>query len=451
MEDEFSRCPECKLPTHFSSDRSSAYCARCNVYYRVGEGKERLKQKDRTISLKRRLFVIFAALGLVILLTSLSLVWFLAESDLGYIDIHDVNEIRGLPKAKGVPRDLISIEDLDEMLKEPLDDDEIKEIWELERFLECLFIIPTDWDLVDIVENESSGAGIAGFYDTEEERMYVVGDLHTSSYVNYILSHEYTHALQDQNFDLDTYMDTGGYDTDFARLCVIEGDAMITMEKWADKNLDDYEDLMIEIESIAQLLSTLDYDGNYYNEVLGEMTYFPYEGGLEFVKEVYEDGGYDAVNELFTTRPPLSSEQIIHHHKYSSYEEPLDVEVDIGDLDYELKFTSVVGEKLFSEMLQYNLGWSSGSQGYGYGWGGDSFNYYENHGDFLAVTATRWDTMPDNDRFLDDITAMFSSLSYSENNGVYSVDDGFVYVGTSGDATNIYYSSSRETIDTFLT
>jgi hypothetical protein len=451
IDKEFGKCPQCGLPTHTSSDGSTAFCARCNAYYNVQEekGGKRLVGKDRSVNRKRMLIIAFSGIAAILLVFSLGLFWFLSESDPGYIDIDDVNKIRGLPESKNVPKDQISREELDEMLREPLGPEERRDLWEYERFLECLFIIPESWDLVDIVENESSGAGIAGFYDTEEEKMYVVGDFHTSNYVNYILSHEYTHALQDQNFDLDSYMDTGHFDTEFARLCVIEGDAVLTMDKWAEKNLDDYEEVLVQIESIAQLLSTIDYDGSYYNEVLGEMTYFPYEGGLEFVQEIYDEGGYEAVNELFTTKPPLSSEHILHPHKYRSYEPPMEIEVDIGDIDYDLVFTSTVGEKLLSEMLYYNLGWSGDPKGYGYGWGGDVFEYYESGEDFLAVLSTRWDTVGDNTRFGGDIGSMISWMSMSEENGIYSMDEGWVYLESKGDSTTMYYSSSFEAVTHF--
>jgi hypothetical protein len=294
------------------------------------------------------------------------------------------------------------------------------------------------------VENESSGAGIQGFYDPETEEMYVISDRSSRNRVNSILSHEYTHALQDQNFDLEKYMDSGGYDGDFARLCAIEGDAMLTMNKWMKENLNEYEEVLVEFENIAQLLSTLDFDSTYQNEILSEMTYFPYEGGLSFVEEVYEEGGYEAVNELFTTRPPLSSEHILHYHKYKNYEEPMEIERTL-DLDgFELQFTSVVGEKMLSEILEYNAGWLFPSTGLASGWGGDSFQYYHDGEDFVVLLATRWDTAVDNNRFSQDYNTMISQISNFQEGGIYIIQGNRLYIESGGDTTNIYYTSSQD-------
>ncbi|MGA1847949.1 MAG: hypothetical protein ACMUHB_01290 [Thermoplasmatota archaeon] len=451
-ESRFSRCPKCGLPTHSGQDAASAFCAHCNTYYRISEkkGDKKLKAKDRRISTRSKIITAAVAVGIILLIGSLGLVWFLVENDLGYIDIHDVNDIRGLPIAKNIPQRTMSTSELNERLREPLDEDEREYYTELEIFYRSLFIIPDDWNLVDIVENESSGAGIQGFYDPETGEMYVISDRSSRNRVNSILSHEYTHALQDQNFDLESYMETGGYDSDFARLCAIEGDAMLTMNKWMKENLNDYEELLVEFENIAQLLSTLDFDSTYVNEILSEMTYFPYEGGLTFVEEVYEEGGYEAVNGLFTTKPPLSSEQVLHYHKYKNYEEPLDVNKTLDIDGFDLQFTSVVGEKLLTELLEFNAGGIFPSTGLASGWGGDSFQYYHDGEDFIVLLATRWDSMVDNNRFFQDYTTMASRISSFQQGGVHIINGNRLYIETGGDSTNIYYTSSEDAMATIM-
>jgi len=448
VENRFSRCPKCGLPTHSGQNGDSAYCAHCNTYYRISEkkGKKKLKKKDRSISTRSKIITAVVAVGIVMLIGSLGLAYFLKESDLGYIDIHDVNGIRGLPEARNIPQRTMTPSELDEMLREPLDPEEREYYNELEIFYRYLFIIPEDWNLVDIVENESSGAGIQGFYDPETGEMYVISDRSSANRVNSILSHEYTHALQDQNFDLGSYMDGGSYDVDFARLCVIEGDAMLTMNRWMEQNLNDYEELLVELENIAQLLSTLDFDSTYQSEILSEMTYFPYEGGLSFVEELYAEGGYESVNTLFTTKPPLSSEQVIHFHKYESYEEPLEINTSIEIDGFELEFTSVVGEKLLSEIMKYNAGWLFPSTGLATGWGGDSFQYYHDGEDFAVLLATRWDSVADNNRFARDYTTMISQISGFQEGGVHIIDGNRLYIESQGDATNIYYTSSADAL-----
>jgi len=390
------------------------------------------------------------AFGIMFLILTGGFIYFLNKSDINYIDIHDVNRIRELPVADNVPQSMISSAELEERISGSVDDEEKQRLWELETFYKCLFIIPEHWDLVDIVENESSGAGIAGFYDTEEEEMYIVGEMHSRNYVNYILSHEFTHALQDQNFDLDTYMDVEGYDVDLARLCAIEGDAMLTMEMWAEENMDDRDMALAQFESIAQVLTSMDYDGSYYNEILGEVSYYPYEGGLAFVEDIYEDGGWEAVNALYTTKPPLSTEQIMHYQKYLDYEAPIDIEFNNAPSNYTLKFSSNVGEKLFSEILSYNSGYYSYSgSGFARGWGGDLFNYYLNGEEFLAVIATEWDSEMDNNRFENDISSMADDLGVRDD-GLYRIRGNYLHIESKDGSTIIYYGSSEEVVREYL-
>lgn len=73
---------------------------------------------------------------------------------------------------------------------------------------------------------------VAGFYDIDIDKMYVLsagGSL--DAFANLIYSHEYTHALQDANFDLDTLLDEERFDNEpdyaLATLALIEGDAQL--------------------------------------------------------------------------------------------------------------------------------------------------------------------------------------------------------------------------------
>ncbi|MGA1793646.1 MAG: hypothetical protein ACMUHM_06825 [Thermoplasmatota archaeon] len=451
-EENFKDCPKCGLPTFMGPGSKVAFCARCGENYdvkrKVGEAKLK-KRPLKKISAGTKIVVVVSAVGVMLLLLSLAVFYFVAEDTIDYIDVHDVNDIRGLPVERNVPQSMISPKEVEEKMRESIDVEARQRLWELQRFYQCLLIIPDSWDLVDIAENESSAAGIAGFYDTEEEKMYVVGTRHTTSYVNKVLAHELTHALQDQNFDLDAYIDLGDYDAELARLCAVEGDAMMTMDMWAEENLEDYEEFMIDLESLAQLVSALDFDGSYSSEILSEVAYYPYEGGYEFVQEVYDDGGWDAVNALFTTKPPLSTEQIMHPHKYINYEPPLDVSFDTPPANYSLRFTSVVGEKLFQEILYYYSGYFYFGGGLATGWGGDRFYYYQDGEDFLSVIATRWDSELDNQRFEEDMTLIYEDIAELSDD-IYEIRGNYLHIESRGDSTTIYYGSSEDAVRQYM-
>ena len=69
-----------------------------------------------------------------------------------------------------------------------------------ERLYKALGLLPADADL-NALTLEMLGAGVAGFYDDDQGKMFVVsrsGGVGAAEQVTY--AHEYTHALQDQNF-----------------------------------------------------------------------------------------------------------------------------------------------------------------------------------------------------------------------------------------------------------
>jgi hypothetical protein len=129
-----------------------------------------------------------------------------------------------------------------------------------------------------------------------------------------LLTHEFTHALQDQHFDLMKLLVVRPYDFDRteALFAVIEGDAMNVQRRaeegdaYGRKSLEDItrqerERFQFYRKEVGQLFPAL----------LIETFSFRYRDGVRFVEEVRRKDGMRGVNELFS-RPPLSSEQILH-------------------------------------------------------------------------------------------------------------------------------------------
>ena len=69
-----------------------------------------------------------------------------------------------------------------------------------ERLYKALGLMPADADLRALTL-DLLGAGVAGFYDNEQGKMFVVSRTRRRRAAEQITyAHEYTHALQDQNF-----------------------------------------------------------------------------------------------------------------------------------------------------------------------------------------------------------------------------------------------------------
>ena len=93
-------------------------------------------------------------------------------------------------------------------------------------------------------------------------------------------AHEFTHALQDQNFGLEGIdVDAVGQgDRSLGRLALVEGDATLLMTRWLVSNLtpDELQDLLqVDPEARAQL--------ERMPAILRETLLFPYQQGLIFV------------------------------------------------------------------------------------------------------------------------------------------------------------------------
>ena len=193
-----------------------------------------------------------------------------------------------------------------------------------ERIMKALGLLPADASLTDLYIS-LLGSQVAGLYSPDDKKLYVVsksGGIGATEKVTF--SHEFTHALQDQNFDIGTLKldEVGQGDRSFARLSLVEGDATLTMTQWEIQHLTPAElgEIMAssaDDESLKILLAM--------PPILRESLLFPYTLGLGFVQGMQGQGGWEAVNQAFA-RPPDSTEQILHPDKYFTNEKPVPVE-----------------------------------------------------------------------------------------------------------------------------
>jgi hypothetical protein len=140
-------------------------------------------------------------------------------------------------------------------------------------------------------------------------------------------AHEYTHALQDQNYDIDKGLqyndETCDLDTErcAAIQSLIEGDATLSEFSWF-QNYATTEDQQQIIEYINSLDSPI-YDSA--PAFLQDDFIFPYNMGLSFVQFFYGQDGWDAVDALYQD-PPVSTEQILHPERYPA-DKPIPVDL----------------------------------------------------------------------------------------------------------------------------
>jgi len=160
--------------------------------------------------------------------------------------------------------------------------------------------------------------GIGGFYQPEINKVNVIG---TGFYgvEKLIYSHEYTHALADQHYKLDSL---GIYPecTLPAQQCLAiraltEGEAETVEWSWFDLygNLEE-QDLLRFTSYQSPLFAEETTPPPYF----GMQSLFAYQYGAEFVDYLVKRGGWDMVDKAYTQKLPSTTEQILHPEVYLS-------------------------------------------------------------------------------------------------------------------------------------
>ncbi len=172
-------------------------------------------------------------------------------------------------------------------------------------------------DLTAVAE-DTGAAAVAGFYLPTTDELYVRGSTVTP-FVQKIIVHELTHALDDQIVDL-TRLDELAERTDesaFASLVLVEGTASYVMAEF-QAQLPPDEAAALEAE---ELMSGID----------GLMTMFavpvsyliemqiPYSTGQRFVADLVAEGGTAAIDAAYAD-PPTTSEQVLDADVYRAHE-----------------------------------------------------------------------------------------------------------------------------------
>ena len=198
-----------------------------------------------------------------------------------------------------------------------------------EMVAKLLGTIPAEMDLTAVTEDLLE-AQVGGFYDPDEDAFYLMsrfgGDM-----ARVILSHELTHALDDQLYDIDGTLETieDNGDRQFAYHAVVEGSGSAVMTVWTMRNMAnlDLKEMMKAAEMSSQGLD--DVPPYLWKPLIG--VYVRGQAFLNRTDNVLASSmKQPALEDYHTafTNPPSSSEQILHPEKYwdpDSRDEPVSV------------------------------------------------------------------------------------------------------------------------------
>lgn len=271
------------------------------------------------------------------------------------------------------------------------------------------------FDLIDpavdlySLTGQMNGENVGGYYDIETQTINLVlveGDDPGDSlnyYEEIVYVHEYTHALQDANFDVsvlmrNAYRHSEGY---VALLSLIEGDAMFMQDLYTNHVLPTHPDA--ELILGMSLLGENASPGLHIPSILRAELYLPYLDGMNFVKALYTEGGWELVNSAYDN-PPISTEHILHPERYLAGDLPLNLDIQpmrgILEGDWTMVNTDTLGEFYLRQYLSTQLDYPTVDTALT-GWGGDQYRLFYNKdiNQRAWVMLIGWDTSDDQSEF----------------------------------------------------
>jgi len=322
-----------------------------------------------------------------------------------------VRQIRGLPAADIGPPEVITRAELAVELRQAFDEEYPPEEREADNIaLRAMGLLEPGQDVAEL-QLDLLSVQVLGFYDDTDKRMVVVSDAGLDAEAKITYAHEYTHALQDAAFGLDS-LETdadGEDDRGLARTALIEGDATQTMFLWALAG-------NLTRDELLELGQTPVPDTGDVPEWMIATLEFPYAAGLQWTQQLYAQDGYAAVDEAFAD-PPSSTEQILHFEKWQAGEEPIaiqapDIATALGDGWEEVDETPI-GEALIAIVLEYFGVSPVDAAAAAAGWGGDRSVVASGPDDAFALAwILAWDATADADQFSDAYQLVLDELPF---------------------------------------
>jgi hypothetical protein len=346
-----------------------------------------------------------------------------------------VAEIRALAPLRTISPRFMTREQLESTLIEDLDEKR-DDILNFQDVLKIMGMIAQDADLYQLLLSLYTEQ-VGGFYNTETEELYVIQGIdELTPSAELTLAHEYTHALQQQHFDIHAMSKAVEEDSEAesALGALIEGDATTVQIEYMFTYLTPQErQELVNGDGDSPIFDTSPY-------VLRQSLLFPYTQGSSLVNTLLITGLWQAISNAYRD-PPVSTEQVMHPEKYLGGEVPVavslpDVATDLGQ-GWEVVYDDVMGEfflRTYLETLPRNELATRAAAG----WGGDRFNLVAGpQGEQALVVLLVWDSETDAREFFD---ALDSSSSVE--------DEGFL--GIKEDRVLWIMSADRATINEIL-
>ena len=267
--------------------------------------------------------------------------------------LHEMSRLTGLPIKAPVKKKVVSRDEVRKLLIQNLRTDYTpEEIHVQEATLRAFGLISKDFNLEKLLVSFYTEQA-AGFYDPRTHTMYIA-DWIPPELQKMVLAHELTHALQDQNFNVERYMKAVQRDDDAeaARQAVVEGYATAAMfqsmfPSAPIANLPNLDNILGPL--IRQQMTEFPVFSNapYFFRL---QALFPYIQGVSFIASALRRGGWESLGELFAS-PPSSTRAIFQPNVYFKH-----LAVPTIQLPSKTPLSSVPGLKTLDENSMGELG-----------------------------------------------------------------------------------------------
>jgi hypothetical protein len=308
----------------------------------------------------------------------------------------DVADLRDLPPADIDPAEFVTRAELERRLAEQFAEEyPADEVAADNALLRALGLLTPEQDVAALQLQLLTGQ-VLGYYDEVTQSMVIVSEAGLTPEAQVTYAHEYTHALQDAAFGIDSMdLDAEGNDDGaFARLGLVEGDATTSMVLWAIDHL--------RAEDLLEISQTPLPDTTGVPDWMIRQLEFPYLAGSEFVSQLYAQGGFAAVDEVWAD-PPASTEQVLHMRAYVENELPIaipEIDPDIRALGVDIAEDTIFGEAMIGIWLAYHGVDQADADTAAAGWGGDRITaLVTSDGQVAVILRMVWDSAVDADQF----------------------------------------------------
>jgi hypothetical protein len=273
----------------------------------------------------------------------------------------EMSKILSLPIKEPLKKSLRSKQEVrDYLIREDKEDKNDAERYADEKTLEAFGLIPKNFPLdsfmLDVLTDQ-----VAGLYDPKAKEFYIA-DWIPADEQRTVMSHELTHALEDQSFRIDDWIKAArpNDDAELARDSVSEGSAMAAMVDYQmlDQHIGVRELPDVTLLIRAGAVTEMDKDPNLAKApiYIRDELLFPYLAGTGFTQEFLKaHTGWKDIHLIFEN-PPVSTQQILHPDLYLSGTKPETVKLPawkglVPD-DWKLLDENTMGEFGVGEILK---------------------------------------------------------------------------------------------------